>query len=43
MPLLRGQHVVVSPAVSPFTADASKFQYHTRGLFNDYLSSAYGI
>jgi len=29
--------------IYPFIADASKFEYHTHGLFNDYLSPAHGI
>jgi hypothetical protein len=43
MPLLGVNMSLFPQQISPLIADASKFEYHTHGLFNDYLSFAHGI
>lgn len=43
MPLLGVNMSLLPQQISPFVADASKFEYDTHGLFNDYLSPARGI
>jgi hypothetical protein len=40
MPLLGVNMSLFPQQISPFIAGASKFEYHTHGLFSDYLSSA---